>query len=623
MEPLKIKITELLIAGEKVPPAAIQFVPGLNIVVGASDTGKTFVFEALDFMMGAKDGLRRIPESKGYDRVFLSFEPTDRPSFTVRRGFDGGQYELSEFSDGRDQPPTVVKTLAAQHSADPDASLSSYLLRTIGLIGREVRKNDKGEKTALTFRDVAHLTLINETEIIEQISPILTGQYLSKTREQNVFAFFLTNQDDSQIIAQESRKDRNARLAIEESTIESILEEKQAELATLTNDPDKIGEQTERLEESIRQATEAVIHTQEEIVGHERRRAVVVKERGQLVSRSLFLGEQLKRLRLLDQYYISDRERLQAVVEASQVYHDLPEGSCPLCERPFVSTGEDGSPDKQFESSCLKEIQKIVLLQADLKEAINDFENEAGQVKSSITDRDGELHTTDTQLQHVLTPVIRVAQLDLQILIQKKASVAQSEVLKANTRSLQDRLDRIKQARGEKVPRSSFEPRASTSVAFEFCKVVEDILRAWRFPNLGTVSFDTEKGDLVIGDQDRANKGKGYRAVTYAAFTIGLMKYCRLKNIPHPGFVVIDTPMNPFKGPDAANAKEKVANDVKAAFYEYLANDTSGDQVIILENEEPPEAIRDRVNYFHFSGNPEIKRSGFFPPKDDTQPVTT
>jgi hypothetical protein len=148
-------------------------------------------------------------------------------------------------------------------------------------------------------------------------------------------------------------------------------------------------------------------------------------------------------------------------------------------------------------------------------------------------------------------------------------------------------------------------------------------LRAWRFPNLGTVSFDTEKGDLVIGDQDRANKGKGYRAVTYAAFTIGLMKYCRLKNIPHPGFVVIDTPMNPFKGPDAANAKEKVANDVKAAFYEYLANDTSGDQVIILENEEPPEAIRDRVNYFHFSGNPEIKRSGFFPPKDDTQPVTT
>ena len=211
-------------------------------------------------------------------------------------------------------------------------------------------------------------------------------------------------------------------------------------------------------------------------------------------------------------------------------------------------------------------------------------------------------------------PGIRRAQSDLQNLIQKRTLIAQGEVIRATTQSLEERLARIASARSTKVARSSFEPRASTSVAFEFCKVVEDILRAWKYPNLGTVSFDTDKGDLVIGGQDRANKGKGYRAVTYAAFAIGVMKYCRLKQIPHPGFVVLDTPMNPFKGPDAVDAQEKISNDVKAAFYKYLADDVSGDQILILENEEPPDEIKKRVTYTHFSGNPEVDRCGLFPP---------
>jgi hypothetical protein len=144
------------------------------------------------------------------------------------------------------------------------------------------------------------------------------------------------------------------------------------------------------------------------------------------------------------------------------------------------------------------------------------------------------------------------------------------------------------------------------------CKVFEGILQAWNYPDLGSISFDTIKADLVIGDQDRGNKGKGYRAVTYAAFAIGLMKYCRAKDIPHPGFVVLDTPMNPLKGPDASS-QEKVTDDVKEAFYNYLANDRSGDQVIIMENEEPPDHIRTSVNYYHFSKNVNVNPYAFFP----------
>ena len=162
------------------------------------------------------------------------------------------------------------------------------------------------------------------------------------------------------------------------------------------------------------------------------------------------------------------------------------------------------------------------------------------------------------------------------------------------------------------MSRPGFEQRATTRSASGYCKVVEVLLLAWKYPDAGNVAFDTDKSDLVIAGKDRANAGKGYRAITYAAFTIGLMKYCRLKNIPHPGLVVLDSPLNPYKGP--ISTEEAVLTDeVKGAFFRYLVDDTSGDQYIIMENDEPPVDIRDRVTYYDFTHNPALGRFGFFP----------
>lgn len=613
MEPKRLRLLELVVSGDSVTPAQVGFVPGLNLIVGASDTGKTFIFEAIDFMLGGSGPLRRVPESKGYDRVFLSIEPTDRPAFTLQRAFSGGQFEVIEHVHGQQRPDIQSKKLSAQHTVDPDGSLSAYLLRAIGIEGRSVRKNEKGEKTALSFRDVAHLALINETKIIGQVSAILTGQVLNRTREKNVFAFFMTNQDDSQIIPQEDPKDRNKRLAIEATTIESILSDKRKELDVIGSDSSELADQATRLEASIREATQAVITNQDEIISFQQQRSQMFDRRTSASSRIKFLSEQLKRLRLLSLYYQSDRDRLNAVLEASRIYHELPEGSCPLCDRPFQPKEHQASPHEQFEESCVKEIQKIDVLQSDLHESIQDFTNEEADLQIIHRQLGVQLQTISNHLERVLASNSRIAQSDLQELIQKRTSVAQSEMLKTTIKTLEDRLALIEVARTQRIPRSSFANRATTSVAFEFCQIVETILRSWNYPNLGTVSFDTDKGDLVIGGQDRADKGKGYRAVTYAAFAIGLMKYCRLKNIPHPGFVVLDTPMNPFKGPDPVAPDEFVSTDVKLAFYEYLANQLDGDQVIIMENEEPPDAILAFANYIHFSGNLDVNRAGFFP----------
>lgn len=610
----RLTLRSLSVTNGELPPAELSFRPGLNLIYGASDTGKTYVFEIIDFMMGAKDGLRAIPESTGYERVLMTIEPSEGAPFTLRRAVGGGAFALSEFGNGLAQAATATRTLSQTHSTDPQRSLSAYLLHLVGIGNREIRKNAQGEKKALSFRHVSHLTLIDEERIIQQSSPLLTSHDTEHTAEENAFAYFLTGQDDSAIIPQENNNLRKARLATEAALLETLLTERQAELAKLIPDASDLADRAARLEASIENATKTVVVSQSQINELERRRDEFTKERTARLSREMFLTEQLKRLRLLGEYYKTDRARLEAVIEAARVVHDLPEGTCPLCKSP-LSAGQPSHAE--FEAACQREVDKIARLQRDLGQAIADFEREAEDIRSRVRSLETSLSELQRELQAVLVPSTKTAQGDLQELLRTRTVVAQATTLQATITALQERLTAVQTAQAQRVSRPVFESRATTSSTSEFCKVVEDILREWKYPELGAVSFDTVKGDLVIGGQDRANKGKGYRALTYAAFTIGLMKYCRMKSIPHPGIVVLDTPVNPFKGPTPTSPTERLPDVVKEAFFEYLAAEDSGDQIIVMENVEPPAVVRDRVQCVEFTRNRSVGRYGFFPPKPE------
>ncbi|MDQ7864054.1 hypothetical protein RCO48_32115 [Peribacillus frigoritolerans] len=66
------------------------------------------------------------------------------------------------------------------------------------------------------------------------------------------------------------------------------------------------------------------------------------------------------------------------------------------------------------------------------------------------------------------------------------------------------------------------------------------------FSSNTTVNF--EKGIFYIDSKPTKDYGKGYRAIIYSAFVISLMEYCRDKKMPHPGFVVLDSPLTTYKG---------------------------------------------------------------------------
>jgi hypothetical protein len=126
-----------------------------------------------------------------------------------------------------------------------------------------------------------------------------------------------------------------------------------------------------------------------------------------------------------------------------------------------------------------------------------------------------------------------------------------------------------------------------------------------------SVHFDQRQRDLVIDGKNRTSFGKGLRAITQSAFSIGLLEYCRQQSTPHPGFVILDSPLLSYKEPDGQDDDLR-HTDLKQRFYHYLQRIPDDQQVIIVENTDPPADIQSLPQATKFTGNPDDGRAGLF-----------
>jgi hypothetical protein len=593
--------------------STLSFRPGLNVVAGASNTGKTYVFQILDYMLGGSGAPKSIPQALGYAEAYLQITRRSGGTVTMRRSLHGGDAALYEGPLNDLEERQTVTTLGSKHERGNIDTISGYLLSLSGLLDREVRTNAQGEKRSLSFRDLAWLTLIDEERIIAERSPALSGQYTEDTAERSVLGLFLTGIDDAAIVATEKPKDRRTRLQAELAILGQLLSEREARLAATGLDPVDLEEDRKRVRAAIEEASQLIAAAQDELNEAAAERDQSWSNLQTSAAQRRFLAEQIKRIRLLREHYKSDSQRLASALEAGLAFDQLPAGECPVCGAlPTESDDVTATRLAEFQSGCAAEIAKISALLSDLdatERTLGDEDRSLAETEQALTT---SVNSASAAISQLLARKRQVANNDLMQLMARENQLTEAILLAAEISDLKCREESVQAELAKKQKRTKIEPKVETSTAARFCQVLEETLKAWRFPFEGTVSFDSTRFDVVIGDQNRGSFGKGYRAVTHAAFTVALMRYCRQEGFPHPGVVILDTPLNPFKGPDKDSA-ERINQEVQEAFYADLAADTSGDQFIVFENTEPSDALKERISYQHFSGNAAAGRAGFYP----------
>ncbi len=192
-------------------------------------------------------------------------------------------------------------------------------------------------------------------------------------------------------------------------------------------------------------------------------------------------------------------------------------------------------------------------------------------------------------------------------------------LLEQRQRLLEKRRESENAKAAGKKDKPNFE--ISDGLAHEFCQTVADVLREWQFPGDHHISFDEQTYDLRIDGKLRTNNGKGVRAITHAAFKVGLLIFCRSRGLPHPGVVVLDTPLltyrDPLKNPkfgDLSDDERALAQTaLKQRFFKHLNSIRDLGQFIVFENVDPPNNIEDLAKVEVFSGAAGA-RYGLFPP---------
>ena len=254
----RLTLTHLTFIGTSVDPTSVEFSPHVTVVRGPSDTGKSFIVDAIDFMFGANT-LKEIPERDGYSTALLGLELPDGQVVTLSRSVNGGNLGLY-FADVRSGPLAVPdETLAAKHNPRAEGNLSRYLLGHIGLDGRRIRRNARNETDSLSFRNLAHLCIVDETQMQAETPPALTGNYVSQTKEISVLKLLLGNEDDSALVAVDSKQERTRLSGAKIDVIDRLLADLEAQLSE-TPEHAELREQLARLNLTIERQSRSIGH---------------------------------------------------------------------------------------------------------------------------------------------------------------------------------------------------------------------------------------------------------------------------------------------------------------------------------------------------------------------------
>ena len=586
--------------------AELTFVSGVNVICGASDTGKSFLAESIDFMLGGAQ-LREIPERVPYGEIALDLHANSDEIWQVSRSTSGGNFKLIDLT----LPESPGKTLGHAHSQDKTDNLSGFLLDKIGLLSKRILKNAKGATVSLSFRNLARLIIVQEVKIQQKGSPFWGGQYTQKTAELAVIKLLLTGVDDSSVVEPKmSETDTAGQITL----IDELLVDLESEIADMGEDKGDLTDQLSKLEETIESERDSLSQSQRELNELLLKRRKILEHRQAVQGRLDEISGLLDRFALLEKHYAVDIERLEAIQESGSMFAHVEPAPCPLCGAKPEDQHHDEKCDGDVEAvtaAATAEIHKIEQLRKELASTVNDLRTESESLANDLSHTNAEYNRFDKEIQEAVSPQVNELRASFSDLIEKRSTIQKGVDLFERVEKLEVRKLSLQSEEGDTSGRSKMTTGLPDAIAHKFSLKVTSILKAWNFPGECRVHFDKETTDFVIDGKPRGSRGKGLRAIIHAAVTIGLLEYCQENQLPHPGFVVIDSPLLAYFKPEGDDDLMLQGTDLKERFYEYLVDRHKGDsQIVIIENQHPPTSIENRLTMTVFTGNPNEGRFG-------------
>ena len=617
----------LHITGPDVDPATVDFVAGLNVINGPSNTGKSYILRLIDYMLGARDAPEPIAEQALHDLAHLGVVLDDGSEKTLVRALAGGEIRIL---DGltKNRPGDKQGTAMSARS-NAKVSLSKFLLEQLGsgnvvANNARMRTNAAGQTRDLSFRDLDIYALVNETKIQAATSPVLSGQYITKTAETSIFKFLLTGVDNSALDIAKPDTSLRLRQAAQLELIDQQIRDIDQEITAADHDQEELEKLKSSLDDELAESFQVQEETESDYRDLTRRRRALRSELENAYDRMHEIDTLVARFTLLEQHYGSDQNRLAAIIEAGVLFTLETGETCPICgadaKHHRLKFACDGNID-EIVQAAKAETAELQSRATELKQTMDGLAEEREELAERAREILPELQTIQRDINREV-PSVQTVRSATNRIIEKKVGVQKSLNLVRRRENLQSQRSQLGIVPGYDSTTIVAEQSLNGAVINEFCLVVEAELKAWEFPSPDRVFFELPKWDISVSGKPRSANGKGVRALLHGAFSVGLMKYCRERKRAHPGFLVLDSLFVTYKDPDGLDDAAIQATPLKDKAFAAFAAMSKQHQLIILDNVDVPNWLPNHSMYIHFTGQPTQGRAGFFPMRRTQQQTT-
>lgn len=394
-------------------------------------------------------------------------------------------------------------------------------------------------------------------------------------------------------------------------------------IASLDTQIDSIGISRQNLDEQSKRIEASLVAVQSDLAKRQRRIDEVTRERRRMLDEADRVTAQAREIELtlarfarLMEVYESDVERLAALEQGGHLLLARLDRPCPLCGAEVEHQHHDGRQDVDRSRLAARvEISRIDRERRDLVATMQGLETDFA-ANQATSERLRRRMTAAERVLGLLRPEESGLRAEYEQRIEARDTVRERLKLFEERDRLAVQLSQVTTNPTAAKPKLAVGIDGPT--AHEFAGKVSEVLQAWKFPGNPTVSFDSQSQDIRLDGKARGANGKGVRAILHSAFKVAVLMYCQDNDLPHPGVLVLDTPLLTYREPIrvprhgalAADEKKLAASTLYEHFYLHLSSLSGRAQFIILENSDPPSDLVDSLSVHTFTGDLADGRTG-------------
>jgi len=577
-------IKKITVSGKKVETSSVELTPGLNIIYGPSNKGKTFILTCIDYIFGKTDDDYPFEIGYGYDKVNVLFENGKQETVSITRGLESPKAH-------------VVSSLENIENGDyfttKSPQLGDVFLTMYGIpTDVNIPTTSSYKQNRLTWRSLVHLFVFDERRIIRR-EPMLGQIERGKLTWASLAALLhLVCAPDFSMHLQ---KDSPSEISAKKKGKTVYIEEKLRRLHERTEglkvflDPlmdVDIDAEMNVIVDRVRDAEEEIVQAS---MKSRELLAEIFDVSGRL-EECIFLHD---RYTALETQYRSDLERLRFMCSSENRTNHTEDSECPFCGGDLqeqeqviyrVATKEEERTVKVKLDGLLEVIIEIVAEKDELTVRLEALKHESTRVLALI---ENELVPKAGELKAKLG--------EYKAVVEKRHEI---EVLAEIAKSMNDDITLI--ANEGKLD-EKFNPRDSFNISFYrlMSNYLQEMLEDSKYEDFFSARFDKDTFDAVVNTKKKKSEGKGFAAFVNIAVAFTLMRFLALHGKYAPSLMVVDSPILTLK--EDVNKDEETPDGMKTSLFRYLHDNQQFGQVIIIENELPTLDLPD-ANVIWFAG---------------------